>query len=63
MEKTKVDSFIDGEHYTYVVFTEPEANLVSTDEKKYLPNFLYCFPNEQANQFENQIQQNNTTNN
>jgi hypothetical protein len=56
------------EKHTTVVFTEEEAKVVSTKEKQYQPDMVYCFSNEQLKDIETKIQKTNkqsnkTTNN
>lgn len=67
MKKISID-----EKHTHVVFTEEEAKAVSTKEKQYQPDMVYCFSNEQIKEIEKEIetkiqksnkQQNKTTNN
>jgi hypothetical protein len=51
MKKISVD-----EKHTTVVFTDDEAKAVSTKEKQYLPDLVYCFPNEQFKDVEKKIE-------
>jgi len=61
MKKISVD-----EKHTTVVFTEDEVKVVSTKEKQYQPDIVYCFSNEQFKEIESKIQKiksNKTSNN
>jgi len=51
-----------NEKHTTVVFTEEESKAVSTKEKQYQPDMVYCFTNEQFKEIETIIQKINKQN-